>query len=41
MTEIGGGGVKGGDFKGIQRLQATPQDGDILQVTGESAICGG
>ena len=41
MTAFGGGGVKGGDIKGVQKLRAPPQDGLILQISVNSAIEGG
>ena len=33
-------GVKGGDLEGVQRLQAHPQDGPVLQIYGEINIGG-
>ena len=35
---IGGGGGKGGDLNGVQRLQDLPQDGPVLQITGQIGI---
>ena len=40
-TVFGGGGDKGGDLEGVQRLWAPPQDGSVLQTPGDSAIVSG
>ena len=32
MTAFGGGGGKVSDLKGVQRLQALPRDGPVLQI---------
>ena len=40
-TAFGDGGGKGGNLKGVQHLQAHPQDGPVFQIPGESIIDGG
>ena len=40
-TVFGGGGGKGGDFKGVQRLWSHPRYFTVLQVPGDSDIGSG